>query len=369
MNGSRFLHRIVTPYIKDIWFDNANGVCHLKLGPSSNSTPAGPIQGNARMGWLHESQNHVSTRLLSFLVRWVNCKDYNPRLEDLQSLQQNLRLQQRQALSSGFGQATTSPSANATKYKADSSCSSTSFSPTVYRRLKQRASKRAFGAQDSCLSYQQQQEHLEYLTSSGAPRLFAGTPITIAGVMFSPPRKSKGVPEHWTISRQPMSHADQMSATVSVPLKEGLDILWDQRFFLRIIKPRESLSLSALTRPSEQVQICPLSVKHIEAIRCRVRLNPQIRESDGLKRLDQWISTVPEKARFTIPIILSQATAQKSDGQETGPTASDILSLPTLGLHFGSSGFSFQSRFRSNPPTDTKDIRQFRPDRHFNDSK
>jgi hypothetical protein len=362
-----FLHRIVTPWIKDIWFDNSNGACHFAIGHSSNSTPEGPVQENASMGWLHESQNHVSTRLLSFLVRWVNCKDHNPRLEDIQSLQQHLRLQQRRDLIPRIGQASNSPSANVAKYRTESI--STSTSPTIYRKLKQRVSKHASSAQDSCLSYQQQQEQLECLTSSGAPPLFARMPITVAGVIFSPPRKSKGVPEHWTISRQPMSHADQVSATVSVPLKEGLDILWDQRFFLRILKPKESLSLSALTVPSEQVQIRPLTMRDVETIKGGVQLNHQLQGAGGLKRLDQWMSAVPGKARCTIPIILSQSVAQQGDGKGAGPTASDILSLPTLGLYFGPTGYCFQSRFKSNPPTDAKNICQFRPNHHLNDPK
>ncbi|KAF9152719.1 hypothetical protein BG015_004813 [Linnemannia schmuckeri] len=349
----------VNPWIRDIWFDNVNGACHLKLEQSTTSTPAGT--GSASVEWLQGSQNHVSTRLLSFLVRWVNCRDHNPRLEDIQTLQQNLRLQQQQFLTPGFGLPTNAPPVSATQHEAGSSSYSTSASPTVYRKLKQRVLKRLPSTPDASLPYQQKQKQSESSTLAGMPTSFVRTPLTIAGVMISPPRKSKGVPEHWTISRQPMSHADQLSTTVSVPLKNGLDVLWDQRFFLRITGTWESLSCSTLTGPNKQVQIRPLNAKDVEMIRRRVQLNPQEQEEDGLKRLDQWMSTVPKKARFTIPIILSQSDAQVGGDNGTGLiTTSDILSLPTLGLHFGPTRFSFQSRFKSNPPINAKDMSHFR---------
>lgn len=311
------------------------------------------------MEWLHASQNHVSTRLLSFLVRWVNCKDHNPRLEDIQTLQQHLRLQQQQFLAPGLGLPMNSPSPNATK--SDSNSSRTSTSPTVYRKLRQRASKRASNMLKTSLPNQQEQERSEYSVLEGLSEPFVRTPITIAGVIISPPRKSKGVPKHWTISRQPMSYADQLSATLSVPLKDGVDVLWDQRLFLSIFGLKRSLSCSAQTDSTEQVQIRPLNAKDVEVIRRRLQLQPQEQGPDGLKRLDQWMDSVPGKARFTIPIILSQYTTQaESDrGAELTPTT-DILSLPTLGLHFGPTRVSFQSRFKSNPSANAKDMRQFR---------
>ncbi|KAF9549447.1 hypothetical protein EC957_003836 [Mortierella hygrophila] len=345
----------VTPWIKGIWFDNTNGACHFRLGSSTNSTPAGTE--SATVEWLQPSQNHVSTRLLSFLVRWVNCKDHNPRLEDIQTLQQHLRLQQQQHLTPGLGLPMNLPSPTATK--SDSSSSSTSASPTVYRKLRQRGSKRASNILETSLPNHQGQEQSESSVLEGLSAPLVRTPITIAGVIISPPRKSKGVPKHWTICRQPMSHADRLLATVSVPLKDGVDVLWDQRFFLSIFGFKRTLSLQ--TGSSEQVQIRPLNAKDVEVIRCRLQLHPQEQEADGLKRLDQWMATVPGKARFTIPIILSQHDTQAEDDRGAELTATtNILSLPTLGLHFGPTQVSFQSRFKSNPIANAKNMHQFR---------
>ncbi|KAF9137418.1 hypothetical protein BGX30_010264 [Mortierella sp. GBA39] len=344
----------VTPWIKGIWFDNTNGACHFRLGSSTNSTPAGT--GIATVEWLQASQNHVSTRLLSFLVRWVNCKDHNPRLEDIQTLQQHLRLQQQQHLTPGLGLPMNSPSPTATK--SNSSSSSTSASPTVYRKLRQRGPKHASNTLETSLPNHQEQEQSESSVLERLSAPFVRTPITIAGVIISPPRKSKGVPGHWTICRQPMSHADQLLATVSVPLKDGVDVLWDQRYFLSIFGFKRSLSLQ--TGSSEQVQIRSLNAKDVEMIRRRLQLHPQEQEANGLKRLDQWMATVPGKARFTIPIILSQYATQAEDDRGAELTATtDILSLPTLGLHFGPTQVSFQSRFKSNPFANAKDMHQF----------
>ncbi|KAG9066092.1 hypothetical protein KI688_001311 [Linnemannia hyalina] len=344
----------VTPWIKGIWFDNTNGACHFRLGSSTNSTPAGTESTSVE--WLQPSQNHVSTRLLSFLVRWVNCKDHNPRLEDIQTLQQHLRLQQQQHLTPGLGLPMNSLSPTATK--SDSSSSSTSASPTVYRKLRQRGPKRVSSTLEASLPNHQEQEQSESSDLEGLSAPFVRTPITIAGVIISPPRKSKGVPEHWTICRQPLSHADQLLATVSVPLKDGVDVLWDQRYFLSIFGFKRTLSLQ--TGSSEQVQIRPLNAKDVEVIRRRLQLHPQEQEADGLKRLDQWMATVPGKARFTIPIILSQYATQEDDRGAELTATPNILSLPTLGLHFGPTQVSFRSRFKSNPIANAKDMHQFR---------
>ena len=271
MTDGRSLLCIVTPWIKGIWFDNANGACHFRFESSTNPTPAGT--GSASVEWLQASQNHVSTRLLSFLVRWVNCKDHNPRLEDIQTLQQHLRLQQHQLLDPGLDLPMNSPSPSVTK--SDSNSSSTSVSPTVYRKLKQRASKRAPNTLETSPPNQQGQEQSGSSALEGLSAPFVRTPITIAGVIISPPRKSKGVPKHWTISRQPMSYADQLSATLSVPLKDGVDVLWDQRLFLSIFGLKRSLSCSAQTDSTEQVQIRPLNAKDVEEIgraSCRERV-------------------------------------------------------------------------------------------------
>ncbi|KAG0067011.1 hypothetical protein BGZ89_006578 [Linnemannia elongata] len=346
----------VTPWIKGIWFDNANGACHLRLESNTNSTLAGT--GNASVEWLQASQNHVSTRLLSFLLRWVNCKDHNPRLEDIQTLQQHLRLQQQWLLTPELCPPMNSPSPNATR--SDSNSPRTSASPTVYRKLKQRASKRASNTLETSQLNQQEQGQSVSSVLEGLSAPFVRTPITIAGVLISPPRKSKGLPKHWTISRQPMSHADQLSATVTVPLKDGVDVLWDQRFFLSISGFEKTLSPMALTGSGDQVLIRSLNAKDVEVIRRRLQLHPQDQEADGLRRLEQWMASVPGIARFTIPIILSQYAKQAEDnrGEELTVTT-DILSVPTLGLHFGPTRVSFQSRFKSNPPTNAKDMNQF----------
>lgn len=356
MNDGYSLLCIVTPWIKGIWFDNANGACHLRLESNTNSTLAGT--GNASVEWLQASQNHVSTRLLSFLVRWVNCKDHNPRLEDIQTLQQHLCLQQQRLLTPELCPPMNSPSPNATR--SDSNSPRTSASPTVYRKLKQRASKRASNTLETSQPNQQEQGQSVSSVLEGLSAPFVRTPITIAGVLISPPRKSKGVPKHWTISRQPMSHADQLSATVTVPLKDGVDVLWDRRFFLSISGFEKMLSPMALTGSADQVQIRSLNAKDVEVIRRRLQLHPQDQEADGLRRLKQWMASVPGKARFTIPIILSQYATQAEDnrGEELTVTT-DILSVPTLGLHFGPTRVSFQSRFKSNPPANAKDMNQF----------
>ncbi|KAG0272491.1 hypothetical protein BGZ95_011761, partial [Linnemannia exigua] len=289
----------VTPWIKDIWFDSANGACHLKLGSTSKATAT--ESESSSVEWLQDSQNHVSTRLLSFLVRWVNCRDHRPRLEDIQLLQQNLRQQQRQFMTPG--------PASPTVLSSLTNRPSTSTSPTVYRKMKQRASSRISITQDHSQSKQDRKEPSE---SPEVLRTSVMTPIIIAGVMFSPPRKTKGVPGHWTVSRQPMSHADQISATVSVPLEDGLDVLWDQRFFLTMIKSKDALPPSVLSVPSEErVLIRPLNAVDVNVVRSRLLLKGQSGvqsrlDIDGLKRLDQWLSTVPRKSRYAIPVILSQ---------------------------------------------------------------
>ncbi|KAF9360040.1 hypothetical protein BGX26_010690 [Mortierella sp. AD094] len=348
----QFAWEQVKPWLKNIHFDTENGVCHVKLQTTESTAASGNIE------WLRESQNHVASRLLSFLVRWVNCKNHAPRLDDIQILLRHLRHPVVTATPSSIS------SGPATVGSEDGSIS------TVYRRKKARVSKYN-SSQQLTAALLQDKDHLSVKSQQQQP-------IHIAGVLFSPPRKTKGIPNHWTISRQPMSYAEQMSATVSVPVSRHdvlenrneidgqnrlADLLWDQRYFIRI--DRYSLfDWSCRTQEQRRICIRPLTPSDIPGI--RQMLDNRGGQEENLKRLNGWMEDIPGNARFTIPAIYCADEQQpptmslsqsKSAGSSKSPVSETLLSLPTLGIHRESPQFKVTSWFKSRDINADLDLR------------
>ncbi|KAG0024042.1 hypothetical protein BGZ80_006486 [Entomortierella chlamydospora] len=357
----QFAWEQVKPWLKDIHFDTENGVCHIKLQTTESATASGNIE------WLRESQNHVASRLLSFLVRWVNCKDHAPRLDDIQILLRRLRHPV---------VTTTTPSSTnnglATVERENSSIS------TVYRRKKTRVSKYK-SSQQLTEALLQDKDNLDVKAQQQQP-------IHVAGVLFSPPRKTKGISNHWTISRQPMSYAEQMSATVSVPAifqdvlenkneidgqNRITDLLWDQRYFIRI----DGYSLLDWNRRAQvQRRICirPLAPSDIAGI--RQTLDKVGGPEEDLKKLNRWMEDIPGNSRFTIPVVYCVDEQQsptmllsqnKSADSSKSPVSETLLSLPTLGIHRESPQLKVISWFKSRDINVNLDLRSRTDDALF----
>ncbi|KAI7828684.1 PP-loop family-domain-containing protein [Gamsiella multidivaricata] len=341
---------LVKPWLRDIWFDSDNGVCHIKLqtAPVPNN-----IAASTNMGWLQESETHVATRILSFLVRWVNCKDHSPRLEDIQTLLNHLRQPPVESSSSIPG-----PPVPAIEHEDDASS-------TVYRRKKTRASKHRLGMRQTAQSqdpgYVMNDQRAELSTT-----LLTRQPVNIAGVLFTPPRKTKGVLDHWTLSRQPMSSAEQLAASVCADLDTQVDLVWDQRFFIRI-EPSPGLPGSAMSLRQSHLRVRPLAASDVPTIQRLLETDPQHGEDSN--KLKTWMFIVSGKVRFTIPVICymeehSLRTDELNPSTNTkfgrrGSLSERVVSLPTLGINMFPSGLVTKSWFKSNAPADARDIRDY----------
>ncbi|KAG0366561.1 hypothetical protein BGZ54_005196 [Gamsiella multidivaricata] len=346
----RFVWDQVKPWLRDIWFDSDNGVCHIKLqtAPVPNN-----IAASTNMGWLQESETHVATRILSFLVRWVNCKDHSPRLEDIQTLLNHLRQPPVESSSSIPG-----PPVPAIEHEDDASS-------TVYRRKKTRASKHRLGMRQTAQSqdpgYVMNDQRAELSTT-----LLTRQPVNIAGVLFTPPRKTKGVLDHWTLSRQPMSSAEQLAASVCADLDTQVDLVWDQRFFIRI-EPSPGLPGSAMSLRQSHLRVRPLAASDVPTIQRLLETDPQHGEDSN--KLKTWMFIVSGKVRFTIPVICymeehSLRTDELNPSTNTkfgrrGSLSERVVSLPTLGINMFPSGLVTKSWFKSNAPADARDIRDY----------
>ncbi|KAF9114323.1 hypothetical protein BGX27_011143 [Mortierella sp. AM989] len=341
----RFAWDQVKPWLDDIQFDKDNGVCHVRLQAVEPGSTYGDVP------WLCKSQNHVATRLLSFLVRWVNCKDHAPRLDDIQTLLRHLR-----------PSAVVTPPSSAENGLIIGE-SDISASSTVYRRKRTRVSKHNSSQQlVGALLQDKDYRVAEAIQQSSVPLLLQ--PVHIAGVLFSPPRKTKGIPNHWTLSRQPMSYAEQMTASMSVPDvrdsasgntndKNGhsrlFDLLWDQRFFVRIEKhPLSGWDCEAQVQ--RRIFIRPLTSSDVPHIRQILAAN-----GENLIKFKDWMNDIPGNARFTIPTIYCMDEQQppktpSSQNIDIDFSKISLISLPTLGIHL-SPRFKVTSWFKSGDLT------------------
>lgn len=325
----------VKPWLKQVQFDAQNGMCHIQLRSAGAETKV-----HENVAWLQNSQDHVATRLLSFLIRWVSCKDHAPRLDDVQALLAQLRQMPPLSLipvhpsAEGYTELDPEP-------KDDSDRS------TVYRRKKQRASKHAPQQTPVRLAGQVAVLHRDFPVST--------RPLTIAGVLFSPPRRTKGLRDRWTISRQPMSYAEQLSTSLILPVRPPEDgsvcdeestdrdqtkcasVLWDQRFFIEV-----AALPSSVTAKQSCYRIRPLELADVQGLRKQFSNQAEHQKRQGLKELETWLETVPGNAKYTIPVVCLQ------DASGSGPTVEKILSIPSVGLHLHPSPIAVASRFRSN---------------------
>ena len=342
-------------------FDTANGVCHLRLQEclgdkesqvrQESITAAGTIQ---TIGWLQSSELHVATRLVSFLVRWVNCKDHPPGLEDIQLMLQQMRLQ--------IGGSNLDKMRDVSQNSAPLECTtSKSKGSTVYRRTrKRRASK-------------QTESDSSTVMTSGEPK--GGTrvapiqqSIQMVGVLLAPPRKIKGLPNHWTLSRQPLSQADQIATQIRVllPIPDSLtdhstptptlatipeagkmimpapiDLLWDQRFFVRIQPTGKIADMSTDTRAAgfDALVVRSLTLQDVQTLRGQ-------RPDLDLSELETMMAQLPTKARFTVPAVVG--LEHYCEVCESSGPAETLVSIPSVNLHLFPYQFRVQSRFKSD---------------------
>ncbi|KAF9426435.1 hypothetical protein BGZ76_002765 [Entomortierella beljakovae] len=247
----QFVWDQVRPWLNSIIFDTRNGVCHVKL-QTTDSTALKNIE------WLSESHNHIATRLISFIVRWVNCKDHNPRLEDVQILLGRLR--------STISMAPSDIKINTNTFEHKSPSTS-----TVHKRKRERVSKHIQSSSNAGIDPNVSRES----------EMSGFHAVNIAGVLFSPPRTSKGIPQHWTLSRQPMSTAERLATSVYVvPEYDNMtgdrdggdeksvlaDLLWDQRFFIRV-EHSHFLRQNGNNQPPSQIHVRMLGADDVATIR------------------------------------------------------------------------------------------------------
>ncbi|KAI1316315.1 hypothetical protein EDD11_010158 [Mortierella claussenii] len=328
----------VRPWLKDIIFDSANGVCHVKLLFSNPKIDADTPLGEGKMQqgdveWLQGSQSHVATRLLSFLVHWISCKDHAPRLEDMQVLLKQLRQPAEESQSLALGIMRPIP--------VEADCIA---SPTAYRRRNPRVSRRSSNKHNGTAlvtDITSKAPINSYMLSSAPHR-----PINVAGVLFTPPRTTRGIPGHWTLSRQPMSNTERVESSVGVP-SHNSDLLWDHRFFISI----QLHHLTSEAMKGNTVRVRPLAASDVPILKRALEVY-EGRENQKMS-FESWMAAVPGDSRFTIPVVYT--TANNNQKNQNGCTAASeiLLSVPTLDIHLESpSQHTIKSRFKSNSPSD-----------------
>ncbi|KAF9411981.1 hypothetical protein BGZ94_001187 [Podila epigama] len=330
--------RQVSPLLADVRFDQMNGMCHIRLDDASGQI----------VDWLHPSKTHIATRLLSRLIRWVNCKDHSPRLEDLQTLLAHLR--NPRGIAHGKGSDTYRESDSSAGKEGGILSSST----TVYRKT--RKSRVSYNT-DEAVSVAKESEQDSLKHQARVPR-----PINVSGVLFTPPRTTKGVNGHWTVSRQPLSNSEQQINTMAVSidtLKVGntIDLLWDKRFFLRIQHGEREGGEKKEWYTEGTLHIRPMTTDDIRSIDQVFKTHPlhgaqEPWRSDAVKL---FRSNVPKKKnQLTIPVVLfspgqSIETDGKKDQVRIGSTKQIFLSIPTLAVHFMPDWIKVDSIFKSGP--------------------
>ena len=265
------------------------------------------------MEWLQPTRSHVAIRLLSFVVRWVNCKDHSPRLYDLQTLLNHLR----------------SPHAVTRTSNTPQGDNDDATKSSVYRKTRRRGS-----STDATHTNMASTVHQHIAVTAPVFR-----PINISGVLFSPPRTNKGLLEHWTVSRQPLSGVDLQTNTMDISTNQlkarsAIDIIWDQRFFLRILA-HDGVELQ------RTIHIRPMTLD--DARLARQTLKTSV--TNGHKAADQlelFMDNVPGKSRLTIPVLT--VSSSLVPGSET------LVSIPTLGVHFATDLLQVECRLKSGNP-------------------
>ncbi|KAF9583228.1 hypothetical protein BGW38_009976 [Lunasporangiospora selenospora] len=334
----------VKPWLEDVQFDTRNGICFLKIPTATREMTQNFAQNSpvANTSWIHNSQTPVATRLLSFIVRWVGSRDHSPRSEDIHSLLVSLR---RPSLLASTPE----------KLITTDDMNKKSSSSTVYKREKKRVSKWA-AAQ---LHEERQRDSGPVAADQAWPSkskegfihsTLAVAPINTAGVMFSPPRSTKGRSERWVVSRQPMSRWEQHKCSFNIQLKDNQDmeIIWDQRFFVTFQQDPHC----SKGDKDQKLRIRPLNMSDIQALQNPLGKHPSISniqhwESQDLEPLKQFMNDVPAKMRLAIPAIVSQSMSDDGDVSET------LVSVPTLGLHFYEPGkYRINCRFKSSSLTE-----------------
>ncbi|KAF9905680.1 hypothetical protein BX616_000941 [Lobosporangium transversale] len=337
----------VRPWLRNIFFDSANGVCYVKLQATSTSEDA--IRSTSiptKVEWLERSQNHVAMRLVSYLIHWVNCKDHAPRSEDVQMLLKQLK-KPYSVIGSYF---------EATRMKSVCDSSTKSI------QKKKRASNRSSAARQQDIS----SKFAIAMTDSHSEAMSL-PPINLAGVQFSPPRSTKGLPDYWTLARQPMSRADRKAVTIAFSIggdneeakrdiffdeskqSNEVNLLWDQRFFLKI---QSSSFRSVPNAPSRgRIYIKPMRQEDASIIQ-KLEASGQLEQSKTID-LHTWMTAVPGSCRFTVPVVYLEGNSGDTGAE---PRSQMFLSLPTLGLHMKASPFAIQSYFKSKHPVDGPDM-------------
>lgn len=265
------------------------------------------------MEWLQPTRSHVAIRLLSFVVRWVNCKDHSPRLYDLQTLLNHLR----------------SPQAVTQTNNSPQGDNNDTAKSSVYRKIRRRVSSK-----DATPTNMASAVHQHAAVAAPVFR-----PINISGVLFSPPRTTKGLTGHWTVSRQPMSGVDLQTNTIDIltnqlDARSAIDILWDQRFFLRI-QAHDGVGLQ------RTIRIRPMTLDDARLARRTLKTSV----SNGHKAADQlalFMDSVPGNSRLTSPVVTISSSLVP--GSET------LVSIPTLGVHFAMNLLQVECRFKSGNP-------------------
>ncbi|KAF9971583.1 DnaJ sub C member 10 [Actinomortierella ambigua] len=316
----RIAYAQVSQWMSRIEFDKENGLCFFQLQESTTQDPS----ASTLVPWLSPSQEHIGTRLLAQLVRWVTCKDHVPRSDDVQGLLQKMRQAEKTMASvSEAGE----PARQVKAHSEVDTDNQPEPESTVYRRLKPRHRK---GAHGHGLESQPPQSSINH-----------------AGVLLLTVRSARNSAKagpYWILSRQPYSVAEQLAATVDVPLtleskKDPIEILWNNRFFVGM----QRLSWEG-TEETSPLQIRLLQPKDVATLRDKkkkmAKTTGQARTGLGATEaalLEGYLSKVPNKARYLIPVIVDQS-------QQV------IVSIPSLGIHLQPHRFKIESQYRYIPP-------------------
>jgi len=123
-------------------------------------------------------------------------------------------------------------------------------------------------------------------------------------------------------------------STNQLKARSAIDIIWDQRFFLRILA-HDGVELQ------RTIHIRPMTLD--DARLARQTLKTSV--TNGHKAADQlelFMDNVPGKSRLTIPVLT--VSSSLVPGSET------LVSIPTLGVHFATDLLQVECRLKSGNP-------------------
>ncbi|KAF9311778.1 hypothetical protein BG003_007026 [Podila horticola] len=117
--------------------------------------------------------------------------------------------------------------------------------------------------------------------------------------------------------------------------RSPIDILWDQRFFLRIQAPDDRVG------PQGTIHIHPMTLNNARLMQRTLKSSV----TNGHRAADQlelFMDNVPGKTRLTIPVVSISSTSVFD--------SNEVVSVPTLGVHLAPDRLQVQCQFKSGKP-------------------